>query len=47
MTTKYYVDVNGNYIGAFDGEHGMDLTAYVEVSSAPVKKLYHSIYMLH
>lgn len=33
--TKYYVDGSGNYIGAFCGAHGIDVSAYTEVPNAP------------
>lgn len=32
---KYYVDGGGNYIGAFEGAHGIDVSSYTEVPSAP------------
>ena len=38
--TKYYVDGSGNYIGAFCGEHGVDLSTYTEVPVAPVSASY-------
>lgn len=40
MTTKYYVDTNGVYIGAFDGAHGVDISTYIEVPEAPVNANY-------
>lgn len=35
MTTKYYVDSNGAYQGGFDGEHGVDVSAWTEVDPSP------------
>lgn len=37
METKYYVDVDGNYIGGFCGEGAMDLVpeGAVEVANPP------------
>lgn len=33
--TKYYVDGSGNYMGGFDGDHGVDVSAWTEVPNAP------------
>jgi hypothetical protein len=35
MVTRYYIDSLGNYIGGFSGEHGIDLSTYIEVESPP------------
>ncbi len=32
---KYYIDTLGNYIGGFSGEHGKDVSAYIEVANPP------------
>lgn len=39
MAILYYVDGGGNYIGAFEGSHGIDVSAYTSVPSAPVHYL--------
>lgn len=33
--TRYFVDKDGKYIGGFEGETGIDVSAYTEVNSAP------------
>lgn len=35
MSTKYYIDTNGNFIGGYEGEHGIDVSAYIEISNPP------------
>ena len=35
MPTKYYIDINGNYIGGFEGDTGVDLSDYVEITAPP------------
>lgn len=35
MSIKYYVDISGNYMGAFEGTHGVDVSAWTEVVSPP------------
>ena len=33
--TKHYVDNTGRYMGGFDGEHGIDVSAWTEVDAPP------------
>jgi hypothetical protein len=37
METKYYIDSAGNYIGAFCGNHGINISMYIEVPYGPEK----------